>query len=136
LTLQLGEGNNTVIDLGLNIGHNWTIGAGGGNDQVGPLTSPISNILQLTLGDGNNTATVTSNIGRQFRYTGGSGADGLTVGGSNNYYLFAYLGAGDDTFAFQTGASIGWGLIDFGLGADTYVPNGIFVGTSLTLLNL
>ena len=60
----------------------------------------------------------------------------MTVGGLNNYGLYVYLGAGNDTFTFAPGSAIGNGLIDFGADADTYVPNGVFVGSGLTLMNL
>lgn len=136
LTLNLGEGDNQVIDKGLLVSNSWSINAGGGNDTFGPLTSPVSNILAINAGNGNNTASIFSRVGNQVIYKGGNGADIVTVGGLNSYGLYVYLGAGSDTFTFAPGSAIGNGLIDFGADADTYVPNGVFVGKGLTILNL
>jgi hypothetical protein len=136
LTLNLGEGNNQVIDKGVSITNSWNITAGAGNDTMGPLTSPVGNTLSINAGNGNNTASIFSTVGKQVIYTGGTGADNVTVGGKNSSSLAVFLGAGNDTFTFAPGTSIGTGFIDFGPGVDTYIPNGVFVGGKLTLLNL
>jgi hypothetical protein len=136
LTLNLGEGNNQVIDNGISIDNTWSINAGAGNDTFGPLTSPVGNRLNITAGDGSNTAAIFSKVAGQVLYKGGTGTDGVTVGGMTANNLYIYLGAGNDTFTFAPGASIAYGFIDFGADADTYVPNGVFVGSGLTLLKL
>ncbi len=135
LTLNLADGNNQVIDKGVNITNSWNINAGPGNDAF-QLISPVANSLSISAGDGNNTASIFSKVGNQVLYKGGSGTDNVTVGGVNSYGLYVYLGGGNDTLTFAPGTSIGRGLIDFGADNDTYVPNGVFVGMGLTLLNL
>lgn len=104
--------------------------------MFGPLVSPVGNRLNITAGNGSNTATVFCKAGGQILYQGGSGTDDVTFGGATNNNLFIFLGAGNDTFTFAPGTAINSGYIDFGADADTYVPNGVFVGGSLTLFNL
>ncbi len=136
LTLILGEGNNKVIDNGFKVTNSWTLNAGAGNDTIGPLTSPVGTLLSITAGNGDNTASIFSKVTSQVRYIGGIGKDNVTVGGLNSYGLYVYLGAGSDTLTFAPGSAIGGGIIDFGGDADSYAPNGVFVGSGLTVLNL
>jgi hypothetical protein len=132
LNVALGEGNNSVIDQGAVITGNVVVSAGSGADVVGPWTSPVSKMLMMNLGNGTNAATVTGPVGGQL----GAGADNLTLVGLQTYFLSALMGAGTDTLTFLSGSSIGSGFIDFGLGDDQYVRNGVFVGGGLSIVNL
>ena len=93
-----------------------------------PGLKAVAGNLTIRLGDGANSLDIeqldpgATTIGGKLSYTGGSGADKVTIGGHNTFPATIKTGAGDDTVAFAPDATVGSATIDFGAGTDTWTP--------------
>jgi fibronectin-binding autotransporter adhesin len=121
LSIQDGKKNlATTIDLGApvleTIGGNVQIAAGNGTVTVNIALGgnvAIGDNLTTTLGNGTHVFNFTagSSVGGKFSYSGGSGADSVTIGGTVGGSLFANLGAAfgtsaQNSFTLQTTAVV------------------------------
>jgi molybdopterin-binding protein len=129
VSAYLGDGANQALlgtDGTYTVGGNLWITGGNGADTVTLAAgSSINGNVDLNLGNGNNVAAVNSTVsGARLNFTSGSGADSVTLSGTNGYALNMNMGAGADTVTFaDTATSFGSATIDFGVDADTDVLN-------------
>ena len=134
VTLNLGNGDNAVTldgDGDSLIGGALTILAGTGDDVVtigsagnlfsinGSASITLGNSITTTAGGGNELTFVSTQIGGNLSYVGGTGADTVTftddtqanvVGGR----VSANMGGGADTFEIDPAAAAGAGTTAFG----------------------
>ena len=88
----------------------------------------IGGDLKIDLGNGSNTFTFNgasgSTIGGKLTYSGGTGADTISISGQNTFKATIKTGGGNDTVAFAPDATLGSLDLDFGKipGTKTWTP--------------
>jgi len=149
LTVDLGDGTNTLLLRPGSFAGDVTVKGGAGNDTVRATPAGLfffGGKLSVALGEGANTLALatTTTVARDLLVTSGSGDDQLGIDGGNSFAVGGNLtfksGKGDDTLTINMGDTLSVGkalsfssLGGFDVSQTITSQRGITVGGKLSL---
>lgn len=135
LSVQVGNGNNTYSPFGMNVAGSAQFHLGNGNNTLAFASGSIGGDLSVEAGNGTNVTTLTgTTLAGRLRYRSGNGTNTLNVtpAVATLFNLDVLFGNGNDTFTANANATLN-GTINGGTGTDTFVQGGAILVPTLTI---